>query len=202
METYNNKLAVHTRTLLYGAGLPAKYWSAVLLHAANLNNYLVHSVTQRTPFEGFYGHKLDITYLKMIGSPVCVKHTGVRRSKLDHQDFTGIFLGYAASDQNKRTLDLESGIVKETHHATFDEAWCMQPSRPPATKLFYDLGIEANDSQVLETGPAHTMAIARYPPLPPVLVDKQKWGIPTRCLNKPLPLRGAVQPQQWAAAAE
>ncbi len=33
METYNNKLAVRTCTLLYGAGLPAKYWSAALLHA-------------------------------------------------------------------------------------------------------------------------------------------------------------------------
>jgi hypothetical protein len=67
METYNDKLAVRTHTLLYGAGLPAKYWSAVLLHALYLNNHLVHSLTRRTPFEGFDGHKPDITYLKMFG---------------------------------------------------------------------------------------------------------------------------------------
>jgi hypothetical protein len=59
----------------------------------------------------------------MFGSWVCVKHTGVRRSKLDCQDFTGILLGYMALAQKIWYLDLESGIVKDTHHATFDEAW-------------------------------------------------------------------------------
>ena len=29
---YNDKFGVHTRTLLYGSGLPAKFWSAALLH--------------------------------------------------------------------------------------------------------------------------------------------------------------------------
>ncbi len=32
-EIYNNKLAVETRTLLYGAGLPTKFLSVALLHA-------------------------------------------------------------------------------------------------------------------------------------------------------------------------
>ncbi len=83
VEVYNNKLAVRTRTLLYEANLPAKYWSVALLHAVYLNNCLVHLVTKKTPFEGFYGHKPDIEYLKMFGSRVCVKRTGDRRNKLD-----------------------------------------------------------------------------------------------------------------------
>jgi hypothetical protein len=33
VEIYNNKLAVCARTLLYGSGLPAKYWSSALLHS-------------------------------------------------------------------------------------------------------------------------------------------------------------------------
>jgi hypothetical protein len=76
VKTYNDKLAIRTRNLLYGANLPAIYWSAALLHAMYLNNRLVHTVTKKTPFEGFYGHKLDIEYLKMFGSPVCVKQSG------------------------------------------------------------------------------------------------------------------------------
>lgn len=63
---------------------------------------------------------------------VCVKQSGDRRSKLDRHDFTGIFLGYTASDHNIRYLDLDSGVVKSSHHAVFDEAWYMQPHRPPA----------------------------------------------------------------------
>ena len=40
-------------------------------------------------------------------------------------------------------LDTTSGIVKTCHHAVFDEAWYLQPTRPPAAQLLYDLGIEA-----------------------------------------------------------
>ena len=54
-KIYNNTLAVKVRTLLYGAGLPAKFWSATLLHAVYLYNRLVHSATHKTPYEGWYG---------------------------------------------------------------------------------------------------------------------------------------------------
>ncbi len=33
VEIYNNTLAIKVRTLLYGSGLPAKFWSAALVHA-------------------------------------------------------------------------------------------------------------------------------------------------------------------------
>jgi hypothetical protein len=74
-EIFNNTLAVKVRTLLYGSGLPAKFWSAALLHAVYLHNCLVHSMTGITPYEGWYGHKPDVTYLKTVGSHVCVKCT-------------------------------------------------------------------------------------------------------------------------------
>jgi len=108
IEIYNDKLAVCTRTLIYGAGLPAKYWSAVLQHSIYLHNRLVHTVTKKTPFEALYGHKPDIRHLKVFGSRVCVKMSGIRRGKLDRHDFKGIFLGYTATDNNIVYLDLNS----------------------------------------------------------------------------------------------
>jgi hypothetical protein len=145
VETYNDKFAVHARTLLYGSGLPAKYWSAVLLHSVCLHNRLVHSETKKTPFEGYYGIKPDLVFLKLFGSRVCIKRTGDRRSKLDGNNFCGIFLGYASTDQNIRYLDIDTGLVKRSNHAKFDEAWYLQPSCPPAAQLMYDLGLEADD---------------------------------------------------------
>ncbi len=62
--------------------------------------------------------------------------------KLDKHDFKGIFLGYTATDQNIVYLDLDSGLVKQSHHAQFDEAWFLQDSCPPAAQLLYDLGME------------------------------------------------------------
>ncbi len=91
VEIYNDKLAVRTRTLLYGSGLPAKFWSAALVHSAYLHNRLVHSDTGKTSFEGYFGKKPDISSLKLFGSRVCVRCTGARRAKLDCHDFTGIF---------------------------------------------------------------------------------------------------------------
>ena len=84
-------------------------------------------MTKKTPFVGFYGHKPDIEYLKMFGSCVGVKQSRDQRSKLDCHDITGIFLGYTASDHNIQYLDMESRLVKTSHHAVFDKAWYMQP---------------------------------------------------------------------------
>jgi hypothetical protein len=154
-EIYNVKLAVRTRTLLFGSGLPAKFWSSALLHAVYLHNRLVHTVTRRTPFEYMFGIKPDLSALKIFGSRVCVKKTGKRRSKLDRHDFKGVLLGYTATDQNILYLDMDSGRVKTSHHAQFDEAWYLQPSRPPAPQLLYDLGVRpAEDSlpPVVEVG--------------------------------------------------
>jgi hypothetical protein len=149
VEIYNDKLGIRTRALLYGAGLPAKYWSAALVHSVYLHNRLVHSTTLSTPFGLYYGVKPDLEFLRTFGSRVCVKRSGDRRAKLDRHDFTGIFLGYTATDQNIVYLDLDSGIVKHSHHATFDEAWYLQPAQPPAAQLLYDLGLEADELDIL-----------------------------------------------------
>ncbi len=121
-EIYNNTLAVKIQTLLYGSGLPAQFWSAALLHAVYLHNRLVHLATGKIPFEGWYNCKPDVAHLKTFGSRVCIKHSGTRWCKLDCHDFTGIFLGYIAMDQNIVYLHTTSGIIKSCHHAIFDEA--------------------------------------------------------------------------------
>jgi hypothetical protein len=145
VEIYKNKFAFQTHTLLYGSRLPAKYWSAALVHLAYLHNCLVHLVTGKTPFEGYYRSKPNLTSLKLFGSWVCVKHPGSWHAKRARHDFTGIFLGYSASNQNILYLDLESGIVKLSHHTCFNKAWYFQPHQLPAAQLLYDLGLEADD---------------------------------------------------------
>jgi hypothetical protein len=50
VERYNNTIATIIRTLLYGANLPAKYWSVAAVHAVCLLNRRVHSAIGRTPY--------------------------------------------------------------------------------------------------------------------------------------------------------
>ena len=194
-ETYNGTLAIKARTLLYMSGLPAKFWSAALQHSVYLHNRLVHSVTKQTPFEVWHGTKPDLSHLKVFGSRVCVRQPGDRRSKLDRHDYTGIFLGYTATDKNILYLDTSSGIVKSSHHAVFDEAWYLQPKRPPAAQLLYDLGITAPDSiddnQLTvdaQPTPTPTQAVS-WPPQPPACVSKDKWSPPPQATMQPLPLQ-------------
>ncbi len=75
VERYNDTVATVTRTLLYGANLPAKYWSVAAVHAIYLMNRRVHSAIN-TPYEAWYDEKPDLSTLKFFGSWVCVKVTG------------------------------------------------------------------------------------------------------------------------------
>ena len=97
VERWNGSLAVTVRALLYGAGLPAQYWSAAITHASYLHNRRVHMVTRRTPYEMWHGRKPDLRHLRIFGSRVCVKKSGDRPAKLDNHAFHGIFIGYTAT---------------------------------------------------------------------------------------------------------
>ena len=142
VERWNGTLAVTVRALLYGSGLSPKYWSAALIHAVYLHNRRVHMVTRRTPFEMWHGKKPNLTHLRVFGSRVCIKKSGDRPAKLDRHAFRGIFIGYTATDKNIRYIDLDSGMVKSSHHAVFDEAWYTQEERPPTAQLLYTLGLD------------------------------------------------------------
>jgi hypothetical protein len=209
VEIYNNKFCIWTCALLYGAGLPAKYWSAALVHAVYLHNCLVYLATSCTPFEYYYKIKPDLKYLKTFGSRVCVEHSGDQRAKLDRNDFTGIFLGYMVTNQNIAYLGLDSGIVKQSHHAMFDEAWYLQPARPPAAQLLYDLGLKAEDVATLPSGfinepllmpgcPSGSASVP-CPPLLPQGKTTSKWDV-LACSRMSTPSSGSSSPMAYCSS--
>ena len=80
-------------------------------------------------------------HLRLFGSRVCVRRLGKRRAKLDRHDFLGLFIGYTVTNKNIRYIDVDFGVDKISHDTVFDEAWYLQPVRPPAAQLLYDLGL-------------------------------------------------------------
>jgi hypothetical protein len=160
--------------------------------------------------KGYYGIKPDLAFLKLFGSHVCVKRTGDRRSKLNRHDFSGIFLSYASTDQNIIYLDINTGLVKQSHHAQFDEAWYLQPTHPPAAQLLYNLGLEADTDFHISTEPTSvapmeenhiTLLPAPWPPLPSHKLDDSKWCVLDLCRTIPLPLHETEIPRPLTAAA-
>ncbi len=185
---------------MFGSGLPAKFWSSALIHLVYLHNQLVHTVMKKTSFEAYFGVKPDLTLLKLFGSCVCIKQSGSHQSKLNHHDFKGIFLGYTATDQNIVYLDLDSGVVKCSHHAQFDESWYLQPTCPPAPRLLYDLGVTHEETEETEPSPVSEVisdyctpgtvekVIIPWPPIASNGVSKSKWDPPMSSLHIHLPL--------------
>jgi hypothetical protein len=91
-EKYNDILGATMCVLLFCSGLPASFWSEVIVHAAYLHNHRVHKSILMTPFEAWNGFKPDLRTLWVYGSRVCVKRTGKRCSKLDRHNFTSMFV--------------------------------------------------------------------------------------------------------------
>ncbi len=73
------------------------------------------------------------------------------QAKLDYHHFDGIFIGYTATDQNIRYINANSGLIKRSHRAVFDEAWYLQPLQLLAVQLLYDLRLQEDDKHVTST---------------------------------------------------
>ncbi len=196
-EKWNHTLAVTTRSLLYGSGLLAGYWSAALLHAAYLHNRRVHCVTKTTPVEEWFNQHPNLKHLRTFGSRICIKQSGKHRAKSDHHHFDGIFIGYTAMDHNIRYIDIVSGVVKQSHHAVFNKAWYLQPSYPPAAQLLYDLGLQ-DDYPLTVSVPAMLPSFALQPPCPKKSPDPPSIG-PAH--HPHLPLCESATPNKVTARA-
>jgi hypothetical protein len=123
--------------------------------------------------------------MREFGPRVCVRQTSDRQAKLDHHNIDGTFIGFTATDQNIRYIDVTLGVVKQSHHAVFDEAWYLQLLRPPTAQLLNDLGLENN-------APTYEMlgdpTVALYPPKPCMTSKGPNKAHPAAC-HLHLPLR-------------
>ena len=90
--------------------------------------------------------------------------------------------------------------MKCSHHAQFDEAWYLQPTRPPAPQLLYNLGITHDEAE--ETTPSPVQAVVSeyrtpgtverlvipWPPVESPNKNKLQWDPPISSLHLHLPL--------------
>ncbi len=136
-----------------------------------------------------------------------MKRTGTHRAKLNRHDFTGIFLGYTATDQNITYLNPNSGVVKSCHHVRWS---LVSPTDlTSCCRLLYDLVLEVETNYISITGLIHptppgtvTPISVPWPPLPlgPFLNTKS-WKTPPLSLYAPLPLRITDAPHIVGAKA-
>ena len=111
-ERRNRTLMEMARCLLYEKKLPLNFWAEAVNTAAYLINRMASRVlTDKTPYELWYGFKPSIDHLKVFGSICYVLKPEVRRRKLDQKADIGILIGYSTNSKAYKIYDLNVNKV-------------------------------------------------------------------------------------------
>ena len=83
------------RALYFQSHVPAILWGECLLTVAHLINRMSLSpIKFLTPCEAVYGHKADLSYLRVFGCLCFASTSKVHRSKFDPRALSCILLSY------------------------------------------------------------------------------------------------------------
>ena len=76
--------------------------------------------SSQTPYELWYGHKHNVSYLKVFDSK-CYILKESRKGKFDVKGDEGILLGYSCKSKAYKCLNLSTHKIIESAHVRFDE---------------------------------------------------------------------------------
>ena len=94
-ERMNRTLVEQAQSMLAEANLPKSMWGDAIMTAVYLTNRSpTAAVPGITPFELWYGHKPDLSRLRVFGAPAVVHVPKERRQKLDSTGISAILIGY------------------------------------------------------------------------------------------------------------
>ena len=97
-ERMNRTLVESTRTMIFDANLPKRFWAETLSTVVYLRNRSpTKAVENITPFEAWYDYKPDVSHLRVFG---CVAYAHIEkdeRSKLDPKSKKCVLLGYGSN---------------------------------------------------------------------------------------------------------
>ena len=89
--------------MLHDQGLPIHLWVEACNTAVYVQNCCPHRILgMSTPEEEFSGKRLDISHLRIFGSPFYIHVMKDARKKLESTVEVGIFLGYTDTTHNYR----------------------------------------------------------------------------------------------------
>ena len=102
-ERKNKTIVGAARAMLNDQGLPIHLWVEACNTTVYVQNRCPHRVLgMSTPEEAFSGKKLDISHLKIFGSPIYIHVTKDARKKLEPTAEVGILVGYTETPHNYR----------------------------------------------------------------------------------------------------
>lgn len=120
-ERMNRTLVERAKCLLFDADLPKIFWAEATNMASYIINRSVCAAHNKTPEEMFYGKKVDLSNLKIFGSPVMVHVPKANRRKWDKKSEKLIFVGYDANTKGYRCINRDTRKLTISRDVIFHE---------------------------------------------------------------------------------
>lgn len=118
-ERMNRTLVESTRTMIFDANLPKRFWAETLSTVVYLRNCSpTKAVENITPFEAWHGYKPEVSHLRVFAYVHIEKD---ERSKLDPKSQKCVFLGYGTNFKGYRLYDMEKQTLCHSRNVRFDE---------------------------------------------------------------------------------
>ena len=138
----NRTLIKRVQSVLYGKNLDKTLWAKIANTVIYLKNRSPTTVLQgKTPYKAWYGQKLDLSYLRILG---CIAHLHVPKEtgkKLDSHTKRCILVGYSATNIYK-LWNPEKSMVIQGQGIVFDKG--IQQLEPPTTIELEELAVIIN----------------------------------------------------------
>ena len=95
--------------MLESKKLAANLWVEAMNAAAYIQNRVPHSsVEGKTPFEAYFGHKPDVSNLRVFGSTAWARISLDKRRDLQLQSIKCMFIGYPDESKGFKLLDIRT----------------------------------------------------------------------------------------------
>ena len=150
-ERANRTLAEGITAMLTEAHLPASYWGYALATMVHIHNRSPTSaLTAMTPYECIYGHKPNVSHLRIFG---CLAYVNVQKDKrkgLQSHTQKCIFVGYPGQYKGWRFLDLQTRKELISDTAVFDERVFPGNSKQPVVLFTPEDQAPSDPSVVVE----------------------------------------------------
>lgn len=120
-ERTNRTLMEAARSLLHARRLPIELWGEALACATYTLNRSVSSLSEKTPFELWYGDKPNVEHLRVFGSRSFTHIPDANRRKLDAKAQECIFVGYSDTSKAYRNWNPVTRKVIISRDVVIDE---------------------------------------------------------------------------------
>ncbi|GJR61448.1 putative ribonuclease H-like domain-containing protein [Tanacetum coccineum] len=122
VERRNRTLMEAAHTMLIFSKAPMFLWAeAVATACYTLNQSLIHTHHNKTPYELVHDKKHDLTFLRVFCAMCYLINDSEDLGKFQAKADIGIFVGYAPSRKGYRIYNKRTRRLMETIHVTFDE---------------------------------------------------------------------------------